>query len=75
MVSILLGSSDAETSGTFAPLNLICVDMPKIMVLFRSADMGCNLIEGILPVSSFVILPRSLGHEFDPQLELVLLSF
>ena len=37
--------------------------------------MGWNLIEGIIPESSWVLLPRFYGHEFYPHFELALFPF
>ena len=49
--------------------------MTQILGFFLSAEIKYNVIEGIPPVSSWVLLAHSLGHEFDPHFELVMFLF
>ena len=49
--------------------------MPQIMELFRFIDMEWNVIAGSIPAYSWLVLPQSLGYDFDIQFELVLLPY
>ena len=75
LAPLLLVSSYAATAGTFAPTHLIYVYMPQILGFFRSIDMEWNETERILLEYYWVLLPRSLGNDFDTQFELLLLPF
>ena len=75
LVPIWLVSSYAETAGTFVPPPLICVVMPQILESSRSADTGWIVFVDIIFASSWVLLPRSLGHGFGHCFVHVLLPF